>query len=130
MSFSGDIEAFARKSGESLDKTVRSVTIELGTAIIKGTPVDEGRAKGNWQTSTGAPKTGELDRTGDSASISELQQNAGGAGTVTYIANNLPYIYRLEFGWSKKQSAPYAMVRGNFTRIESMINAAVQKNKV
>lgn len=129
MSFSGDIEAFARKSGESLDKTVRSVTIELGTAIINNTPVDEGRAKGNWQTSTGAPKTGELDRTGDSASISELQQNAGGAGSVTYISNNLPYIYRLEQGWSD-QAAPYAMVRGNFTRIESMINAAVQKNKV
>ena len=129
MSFSADIAAFANKAGESLDKTVRMVTIELGSAIIRGRPVDEGRARGNWQTTTGTAATSELDRNGESGSLSELTQNAGGAGSVTYIANNLPYIYRLELGWSN-QSAPYAMVRGNFTRIESMINSAVQKNKV
>ena len=129
MSFSADIAAFAQRAGESLDKTVRNVTIELGTAVMKDTPIDEGRAKGNWQTTVGAPATGIIDRVGHDAAIAELVQNAGGAGSVTYIANNLPYIYRLELGWSK-QRAPYAMVRKNFTRIESMINSAVQKNKV
>lgn len=129
MSFSADIAAFANKSGESLDKTVRMVTIELGTAVMKDTPIDEGRAKGNWQTTVGSPAAGIIDRIGDSGAIAELTQNAGGAGSVTYIANNLPYIYRLELGRSK-QRAPYAMVRKNFTRIESMINSAVQKNKV
>lgn len=129
MTFSADIAAFAQKAGESLDKTVRMVTIELGTAVMKDTPIDEGRAKGNWQTTTGHPATGIIDRIGEDVAIAELVQNAGGAGTVTYIANNLPYIYRLELGWSD-QRAPYAMVRGNFTRIQSMINAAVTKNKV
>jgi len=129
VSFSADIAAFAQRAGESLDKTVRNVTIELGTAVMKDTPIDEGRAKGNWQTTVGSPAAGIIDRIGESGSLSELTQNAGGAGSVTYIANNLPYIYRLELGWSN-QSAPYAMVRGNFTRIESMINSAVQKNKV
>ena len=129
MSFSADIAAFAQKAGESLDKTVRNVTIELGTAVMKDTPIDEGRAKGNWQTTVGSPATGIIDRIGENGAIAELVQNAGGAGSVTYIANNLPYIYRLELGWSK-QRAPYAMVRKNFTRIESMINSAVQKNKV
>lgn len=129
MSFSADIAAFANKAGESLDKTVRNVTIELGTAVMKDTPIDEGRAKGNWQTTVGSPATGIIDRIGEDGAIAELVQNAGGAGSVTYIANNLPYIYRLELGWSK-QRPPYAMVRKNFTRIESMINSAVQKNKV
>jgi len=129
VTFSADIAAFAQKAGESLDKTVRMVTIELGTAVMKDTPIHEGRAKGNWQTTVGSPATGIIDRIGDNGAIAELVQNAGGAGSVTYIANNLPYIYRLELGWSD-QSAPYAMVRGNFTRIQSMINAAVTQNKV
>lgn len=128
MSFSADIAAFAQKAGESLDKTVRMVTLELFGSVIRGTPVDTGRARGNWQTTVQSPASDEVDRP-QSAAIAELSANAGGVGSVTYLANNLPYIYRLEMGWSN-QSPPHAMVRGNFTRIQSMINAAVTQNKV
>lgn len=129
MTFSADIAAFAQKAGESLDRTVRMVTLELFSAVIKSTPVDEGRARGNWQTTTGSPSSSVLDIRSESATIAELQANAGGAGKVTYLANNLPYIYRLEMGWST-QSPPHAMVRGNFQRIESMISKAARENRV
>lgn len=129
MTFSADLAAFAEKAGESLDRTVRMVTIELGSAIVMGTPVDEGRARGNWQTTTGSPAADEINRNGESGSLAELKQNAGGVGTVTYITNNLPYIMRLEQGWSD-QSPPYAMVRGNMARIQQNIAEAVRKNKV
>jgi len=128
MSFSADLAAFAAKSGESLDKTVRMVTLELFGSVIRSTPVDTGRARGNWQTTVQSPASDEVDRP-QSMAEAELSANAGGVGSVTYLANNLPYIYRLEMGWSN-QSPPYAMVRGNFTRIQSMINAAVTQNKV
>ena len=129
MSFSGDIAAFANKAGESLDKTVRMVTLELFGSVIRATPVDTGRARGNWQTTTGSAASGELDNRSESSALSELQHNAGGLGTVTYLSNNLPYIKRLEEGWST-QSPPYAMVRANFTRIESIVANAARRNKV
>jgi len=129
VSFSGDIAAFANKAGESLDKTVRMVTLELFGSVIRSTPVDTGRARGNWQTTTSSPASGELDNRSESSALSELQQNAGGVGTVTYMANNLPYIKRLEEGWST-QSPPHAMVRANFTRIESIVANAARQNKV
>jgi len=129
VSFSADIAAFANKAGESLDKTVRMVTLELFGSVIRSTPVDTGRARGNWQTTTSSPASGELDNRSESSALSELQQNAGGVGTVTYMANNLPYIKRLEEGWST-QSPPHAMVRANFTRIESIVANAARRNKV
>lgn len=129
MSFSADIAAFANKAGESLDKTVRMVTLELFGSVIRATPVDTGRARGNWQTTVGSAAIGDLDNRSESSALSELQQNAGGVGTVTYLSNNLPYIYRLELGWSD-QSPPYAMVRANFTRIESIVANSARKNKV
>lgn len=129
MSFSGDIAAFAAKAGESLEQSHRWIILELFGIIIKNTPVDEGRAKGNWQTTVGSPAGGELGIRSESAAIAELEQNCGKVGTVTYMANNLPYIKRLEEGWST-QSPPYAMVRKNFTRIESIVANAARKNKV
>ena len=129
MTFSADIARFAEKAGESLDRTVRMVTLELFSAVIKSTPVDEGRARGNWQTTTGSPASGELDIRSEAATLAELKANVGGAGKVTYLANNLPYIYRLEMGWSTKK-APKGMVRGNFQRIESMISKAARENRV
>ena len=143
MSFSADIAAFANKAGESLDKTVRMVTLELFGSVIRMTPVGNpslwqnpplsgyvgGRARGNWQTTVGSPAGGELGIRSESAAIAELEQNCGKVGTVTYMANNLPYIKRLEEGWST-QSPPYAMVRANFTRIESIVANAARQNKV
>lgn len=129
MTFSADLAAFAEKAGESLDRIIRQTTTELGNRIIDATPVDEGRAQGNWQTTTGSPAVGEVERVGPIGAMAELKQNVGGVGTVTYITNNLPYIMRLEQGWSD-QSPPYAMVRGNMARIQQNIAEAVAKNKV
>jgi len=129
VSFSGDIAAFADKAGESLDNTVRMVTLELFGSVIRSTPVDTGRARGNWQTTVGSPAGGELGIRSESAAIAELEQNCGKVGEVTYMANNLPYIKRLEEGWST-QSPPHAMVRANFTRIESIVANAARQNKV
>lgn len=129
MTFEADIAAFAKAAGESLDATVRAITIELFSGVIMSTPVDTGRARGNWQTTTETPATGEVDRTGETGSIAEVHAKSGGVGSVTFLTNNLPYIMKLEEGHSD-QSPPYAMARGNFERVQSIVESEARRNRV
>ncbi|WP_417786757.1 HK97 gp10 family phage protein [Stutzerimonas xanthomarina] len=131
MSFSDDIRRFATKTTEAHDKIARVATLELFSGVIKATPVDTGRARGNWQTAAGSPATGETDRLDKSGAeaVSEVEaKTPAGAGQVTYLSNNLPYIADLENGTSTQ--APEGMVKRNMDRVQKMVDAAIQKNKV
>lgn len=131
MSFSSDIEKIAKKLNQSVESTVRATALELFGSIIDGTPVLTGRAKGNWQTSINEPITSIVDRTGETESIAELKDVAGGsiAGKILWLSNNLPYIRRLEFDGHSSQ-APAGMVRINVSRIESIVSNAAKDNKL
>jgi len=131
MSFASDVAKFAKLTGTSIDETGRAIVLELFGSVIKDTPVDTGRARGNWQTSIGSPAGGEVGRLGEQAALAEVSQQtaAFGAGKVIYLANNLPYIYRLEFlGWSNQ--SPDGFVRKNVARIQSIVRESVSNNKV
>lgn len=131
MSFSGDIGSFVRKATEAHNKITRVATLELFSGIIRATPVDTGRARGNWQASVGAPVAGELEREdkAGSAAIADAEKNTPpGAGQMTYLANNLPYIEDLERGSSTQ--APEGMVRKNVDRVQKMVDIAARKNRV
>ena len=130
MSFASDVAKFAKLTNASLDQTSRAIALELFGSVIKDTPVDTGRAKGNWQTSMDSPATGETDRKGEGPALAEVSQQAAsfGAGKVIYLSNGLPYILRLEYGWSKQQ--PGGMVRRNVARIQSIVKKAASDNKV
>ena len=97
MSFASDVAKFAKLAGASVDETGRAIVLELFGSVIKDTPVDTGRARGNWQTSMDSPATGETDRKGEGPALAEVSQEAEsfGAGKIIYLTNNLPYIYRL-----------------------------------
>ena len=91
-SFHMDITAFAEKTKSRLDEASRAIKISLFSGCIRDTRVDTGRLRGNWQTSTGGPKTsaiGRLDPSG-SAAMAEVQVNVTPFG-VDYLTNNLPY---------------------------------------
>jgi len=131
MSFSGDIRRFATKTTEAHNKITRVATLELFRGVILATPVDTGRARGNWQTAPGSPVAGETDRLDKSGgeAIAEVESKTPqGAGQVTYLSNNLPYIVQLEEGSSKQ--APEGMVKRNMDRVERMVDAAIRKNRV
>ena len=131
MSFRKDIGRFVDKATAAHDKITRAATLELFSGVIKGTPVDTGRARGNYQVSVGAPAAGELDREDPSGAqaIADVQQKTPpGAGQVTLLTNNLPYIEALERGSSTQ--APEGMVRKNVDRVQSIVDAAIRKNKV
>lgn len=87
--------------------TVRKkVAVKLYDSIVKKTPVDTGRARGNWQISIGHDATETVNREDKKAlgTVSAYKgeetgklQNVKGDETI-YISNNLPYIAKLEYG--------------------------------
>ncbi len=131
MSFSGDIRSFTTKTKKAHGTITRVATLELFSGVIKATPVDTGRARGNWQTAVGSPAQAETDRVDKSGgeAIAEVEtKTPEGAGQVTYLSNNLPYIDALENGSSTQ--APEGMVRKNMDRVQRMVETAIRKNKV
>lgn len=85
---------------------------ELFRRVILRTPVKTGRAIGNWQATIGTPSALTLDGTdgSDTAILRAIETVRGwrlGSAAI-FLTNNLPYIERLENGWSKQ--APNGMV--------------------
>jgi hypothetical protein len=130
MSFASDVAAFAKKAGKSVDETWRAIVLELFGSVIKDTPVDTGRARGNWQTTIGIPASGVVDRLGEGEAVKEVSATAAdfSGGKVIYLANNLVYIKSLEEGASDQ--APAGMVRKNVARIQQIVKRAASDNKV
>lgn len=148
-SFTDQLRAESAAIDKALKDTVRVVAIECFGGVIMGTPVGNpslwqspappgytgGTARANWQLTNGAPAQGEVNAADSgnatrSAVISELPRLQF-TGKYT-LANNLPYIERLEDGWSTQ--APQGMVKLSVARVEPMIpriyQAALRRNRV
>jgi|TARA_R110002167_G_scaffold92478_1_gene248332 hypothetical protein len=108
------------------DIKIRSA-LDLMNRIILMTPVDTGRARGNWQLTQRSPATGKISE--DDANVSkaeappsgimkQAEQTAIGSqpGDDIWISNNLPYIEVLEEGHSKQ--APHGMVALALVEVE------------
>lgn len=126
MSFALDLKKFAEKAGANAEQVVRKATFEVARSVVMKTPVDTGRARSNWQFGDGEMPAGTLDGVDPqgSATLTKLsaaimQSRVGG---VTYVANNLPYALRLEYGWS--QQAPSGMVRNTLTEFVQHVRKA------
>jgi hypothetical protein len=100
--FAADISKWVEKAKGDTDAVVRRVLIDLSYKVVVKTPVEYGRARGNWQFCEGeAPEgeTGDLDSTGVNAiSTMGAQIATIKAGKVYRIFNNAPYIGLLEWG--------------------------------
>ena len=103
----------------NIDTEVRALTLGVFGSVIKMTPVDTGRAKGNWQCTIGAPASGETDTLSEGAAlIAMIGVVPRGAGQCVFLTNNLPYIQRLEYDAHSSQ-APAGMVRISIARFVS-----------
>jgi hypothetical protein len=116
LSWESDWKKIESKIDRTLNQGIRATLLEVSVAIIKDTPADLGTARGNWQASIGRGATGVVSvdsvRSGEAKAIAEVNQTVSVAvGDLYYLTNNLPYIERLEYGWSKQ--APGGMVRKN-----------------
>ncbi len=93
----------------------RALALEALVRIVQKTPVDTGRARGNWQVGVGQIPTSVLERidlTGQQVIGDEAEKinfNLADVFETVFIANSLDYIIFLEDGSSEKQ-APRGMV--------------------
>jgi hypothetical protein len=94
-----------------VDETVRKVAIQALQGVVLATPVDTGRARGNWLVSLGyATKVpiSRLDKGGGSAiadgraTIAQRRE-----GQDVYLTNNVAYIGRLNEGYSAQAPAQF-----------------------
>ena len=135
MGFSADLAKEAANITKANETVVRRAAIALFSRVSIGTPVGNpslwkypappgytgGTARANWFPSTSSPVTtidlsarDEGSKTAES--IASFVQSASYTGTFR-ITNNVPYIERLEDGWST-QAAPGAMVKLNVLWME------------
>lgn len=98
-------------------KQVENITIdtfrlsvnEAFISVVNNTPVDTGAARNSWFTNLGNSNGGEGERTGNASgqdSINAIYATTEKArlGDVILLYSNLPYIERLEDGWSDQGS--------------------------
>lgn len=108
-----------RVSGD-IDRVVRAVALAIDQAVVITTPVDTGRARSNWLVSVGSPNTstqppyapgtgGSTGQANISAALAQGRAAVLGAGhkQTIYISNSLPYIDRLNKGYSAQAPAGY-----------------------
>lgn len=113
-SFALDVSKWCGESLDRLDVVSRKIALEMFRRVILRTPVATGRARGNWPCTIGAPAIGELGTKDPSGRATIANATAVGlawrarTGASILITNNLPYIERLEHGYSKQ--APAGMV--------------------
>lgn len=91
---------------------VRKISLELLKKLVKKSPVDTGRFRGNWFVALDSPDRTASDDT-DAAGSKTISRGtrvieALQAGHKVIISNNLPYAVMLEYGWSNQ--APQGVV--------------------
>ncbi len=114
-----DISTGGEKTGDSRGEASRGIKLALFQHSIEDARCDTGRLKGNWQTSTGSPATGiieRLDNEQGSAAIAQAASTVTEFG-VDYLTNNLPY--------AKKWDDVDGTVDKAFARIDRNIQEVV-----
>ncbi len=128
MSAARDFDVNARRlTLGQVDKLGRMVALELLGRVIQETPVDTGRARGNWNVSVGR----EDPATNDERRAPQALQEGGAViegvklgtrGDQVYVTNGLPYIGPLNNGHS--QQAPRGYVQRIVRDMRSFVASA------
>lgn len=139
--FSLQLQKFAEKAGARADEAVSRIVIASAAKIDARSPVGNpelwkhpapagyvgGHFRANWQLGINELPRNELpgvDASGGETQaklVAEVPDKA--AGNVYYIANNVPYALRLEYGWSSQ--APQGMVGLVATEMGKIVSQAV-----
>lgn len=130
--FSLSLRAFGEQIPATALAVQQAVALKGLAGVVRKSPVDTGRFRGNWQVQTTAsdPAPIKLDDkaprgSGPSAAVQAAAEAAiAGAkpyGTI-YIVNGLPYAQRLEDGYS--QQAPGGMVALTLAELQAEVQGA------
>lgn len=110
-------KVYQNKVIKPLERKVRAVALKVDKELAATTPVDTGRARANWLPSLNTPDTRTVEpnqkpEIGPVLSAYKIQDTI-------LISNNLPYIQRLNDGWSKR--APAGFVESAIARAKGII---------
>lgn len=144
--FGLNVDKWAKKFNVATDQLVTAIALRAFENIVRRTPVGDpdlwqsgapkgyvgGTARNNWFLSIGQRDTTEKNAKPDSGgneAFASLTALAGGRDpkAVIWLNNNLPYIRRLEYGWSTQ--APAGMVRVTLAEIQAFYKQDVEKVK-
>lgn len=132
MSFRQDMRRFEAKVAGQSEQVIRNSAAALFARIVTSTPFDEGAARGNWQVGIGSAPSGVTDDKdpGGEATISagQLKTASFTLADKLFYANNLPYIRRLEKGWSGQ--APSGMVAANVEDWDRIVDSFARKRRI
>lgn len=108
MSYHTNLNSAQKELQNKLTKVCRAGAIEIFNAVIVGTPVNTGRARGNWFCTLNQPYMGTTEDT----SQQEIKSKVNGykLTDTMYLTNNLPYIEPLELGHSQQQPSGWVRV--------------------
>ena len=114
--FSLSMDNLLKQVNGNVENVVKKSVFDLTSAIIKGSPVDSGRFRGNYQVSFNKPIDSELDKLDKSGNetISKIgvEINSNKVPMVYWINNNLPYAEKLEYGLYPKTSTTGKTING------------------
>ncbi len=118
-------QAGLREDAADIDDIVGRVARRIGVDVLRrvvlATPIDTGRARGNWQVDLEAIPQGELDRL-DKGGATVINVGMGVISSAKpyqqiTIVNNVPYIGKLNDGHSRQAPAGF---------VENAIDAATR----
>lgn len=126
-----------------IDNVLQTIAIKVGESVVRLSPVDTGRFRGNWQMTIDNTASSSLlryDQQGQST-INAIAAVANGftAGQIAYIQNHVLYGDDLEYGLYNgptakvtdegfSRQAPAGMVRVTEAQFLSIVNEAVRLN--
>lgn len=111
LSNAAQVQKYQRMIKERVPKVMRMFMIEAYRQVTISTPVDTGRARWGWNCSVATPdltvpSEGQYALDSGRASKSFTQKAVTG-DKITYIANAVPYIGRLNEGYSNQAPARF-----------------------
>jgi hypothetical protein len=138
--WSVNLEKYAAAKKKGIKSVRRIFAFNCYSHIVMRTPVDSGRARGNWNVSVGTPDNSTSEKTSPQYSFPDQVPEANGDESM-FVTNNLPYIRKLEYGGYPKQpkkptgktvngysrQAPNGMVGITVAEVDNLFSAAVQE---
>lgn len=117
------LEDIHKNISEAMVNTALDIHGTLRSAPPKGTPIDTGWASTNWHISIDQPSANKIGSKDNVVAVDTSVMNVAmfdiRKNSFIFIQNNVPYMARLNRGWSKQSPAGF---------VESAIDAALLRN--
>lgn len=134
--FTGAIDKWIKQVDKGLADVIREFAANVHADLVRGSPVDTGRFRANWQISYNRIPMfalNQYDKVGDKTIaegrriLNAIPLGKGGAVHTIYFSNMLIYANALEYGHSKQ--APAGVLGIVAVRLRSYMADAIKESR-